>query len=289
MLWHGLPSERKRDIHEQVSIDAFFQMVKENQYKIQYRVMLSRYRGKTVCPLCHGTRLKEEATWVKIGGKSIADLVEMPIGNLRTWFEMLELSEHEAEISRRLLTEIKSRLGFLSEVGLNYLTLNRASNTLSGGESQRINLCTSLGSSLVGSLYILDEPRCVVGGHRTLCERLTGKDGQTDIVIWTSGDEFCRHALGCLHAIRLQVFGQHRCGNVHCQHDVDTLCGALVPRVACLGTCQHHHKQDEGEQSQQHGQMHHAHAPALRRLQISIGVAELNGGFALLPITYIPY
>ena len=158
MLWHGLPSERKRDIHEQVSIDAFFQMVKENQYKIQYRVMLSRYRGKTVCPVCHGTRLKKEATWVKIGGKSISDLVEMPIGNLRTWFEMLELNEHEAEVSRRLLTEIKSRLGFLSEVGLNYLTLNRASNTLSGGESQRINLCTSLGSSLVGSLYILDEP-----------------------------------------------------------------------------------------------------------------------------------
>ena len=158
MLWHGLPSERKRDIHEQISIDAFFQMVKENQYKIQYRVMLSRYRGKTVCPVCHGTRLKKEATWVKIGGKSISDLVEMPIGNLRTWFEMLELNEHEAEVSRRLLTEIKSRLGFLSEVGLNYLTLNRASNTLSGGESQRINLCTSLGSSLVGSLYILDEP-----------------------------------------------------------------------------------------------------------------------------------
>lgn len=170
MLWHGLPSERKRDIHDQVSIDAFFQMVKENQYKIQYRVMLSRYRGKTVCPLCHGTRLKEEATWVKIGGKSIADLVEMPIGNLRTWFEMLELSEHEAEISRRLLTEIKSRLGFLSEVGLNYLTLNRASNTLSGGESQRINLCTSLGSSLVGSLYILDEPS--IGLHSRDTARL---------------------------------------------------------------------------------------------------------------------
>ena len=187
MLWHGLPSERKRDIHEQVSIDAFFQMVKENQYKIQYRVMLSRYRGKTVCPLCHGTRLKEEATWVKIGGKSIADLVEMPIGNLRTWFEMLELSEHEAEISRRLLTEIKSRLGFLSEVGLNYLTLNRASNTLSGGESQRINLCTSLGSSLVGSLYILDEPS--IGLHQRDNVRLINSlkalrdEGNTVIVV----------------------------------------------------------------------------------------------------------
>lgn len=157
-LWHGLPSDSHRDIHEQVSIDAFFQMVKENQYKIQYRVMMSRYRGKTTCPECRGTRLKKESTWVKIGGKSITDLVEMPVGNLKDWFNNLELSEHDEKIGRRLLTEIKSRLGFLTEVGLSYLTLNRTSNTLSGGESQRINLCTSLGSSLVGSLYILDEP-----------------------------------------------------------------------------------------------------------------------------------
>ena len=158
MLWHGLPSERHRDIHEQVSIDAFFQMVKENQYKIQYRVMMSRYRGKTTCHTCHGTRLKKEAAWVKIGGKSITDLVEMPIVNLREWFINLQLSEHDAEVSKRLLTEIKSRLQFLVDVGLGYLTLNRQSNSLSGGESQRINLTTSLGSSLVGSLYILDEP-----------------------------------------------------------------------------------------------------------------------------------
>ena len=158
MLWHGLPSERYRDIHEQVSIDAFFQMVKENQYKIQYRVMMSRYRGKTTCHTCHGTRLKKEAAWVKIGGKSITDLVEMPIVNLREWFINLQLSEHDAEVSKRLLTEIKSRLQFLVDVGLGYLTLNRQSNSLSGGESQRINLTTSLGSSLVGSLYILDEP-----------------------------------------------------------------------------------------------------------------------------------
>ena len=156
-LWHGLPSDSK-DIHEQVSIDAFFQMVKDNQYKIQYRVMMSRYRGKTVCPECHGTRLKKETDYIKIGGMSITNLVEMPIGNLKLWFDNLQLDEHDAEIGRRLLAEIKMRLQFLVDVGLSYLTLNRPSNTLSGGESQRINLTTSLGSSLVGSLYILDEP-----------------------------------------------------------------------------------------------------------------------------------
>lgn len=158
MLWHGLPSEKNKDIHEQVSIDAFFQMVKENQYKIQYRVMMSRYRGKTTCPTCHGTRLKKEATWVKIGGMSITDLVEMPIVNLKQWFKELQLDAHDQEVAKRLLTEINNRLQFLLDVGLGYLTLNRMSNTLSGGESQRINLTTSLGSSLVGSLYILDEP-----------------------------------------------------------------------------------------------------------------------------------
>ncbi len=156
-LWHGLPSDSK-DLHKQVSIDAFFQMVKENQYKIQYRVMMSRYRGKTVCPDCHGTRLKKESEYVKINGMSIANLVEMPIGNLKQWFDNLPLSDHDAEVGKRLLTEIRSRLQFLVDVGLSYLTLNRQSNTLSGGESQRINLTTSLGSSLVGSLYILDEP-----------------------------------------------------------------------------------------------------------------------------------
>ncbi len=158
MLWHGLPSEKNKDIHEQVSIDAFFQMVKENQYKIQYRVMMSRYRGKTTCPTCHGTRLKKEATWVKIGGMSITDLVEMPIVNLKQWFKELQLDAHDQEVAKRLLTEINNRLQFLLDVGLGYLTLTRMSNTLSGGESQRINLTTSLGSSLVGSLYILDEP-----------------------------------------------------------------------------------------------------------------------------------
>lgn len=170
MLWHGLPSEKTLDNHDKVCIDAFFQMVKENQYKIQYRVMMSRYRGKTVCPDCHGTRLRKEATWVKVGGKSITELVEMPIINLKDWFDHLQLTEHEEQIAKRLLTEIKNRVGFLAEVGLGYLTLNRQSNTLSGGESQRINLTTSLGSSLVGSLYILDEPS--IGLHSRDTDRL---------------------------------------------------------------------------------------------------------------------
>ena len=169
-LWHGLPSERHKDIHEQVSIDAFFQMVRENQYKIQYRVMLSRYRGKTTCPKCHGTRLKPESDYVKIGGRSISDLVQMPIVRLKEWFDQVELTEQEQQIGKRLLTEINSRLQFLLDVGLGYLTLNRMSNSLSGGESQRINLTTSLGSSLVGSLYILDEPS--IGLHSRDTDRL---------------------------------------------------------------------------------------------------------------------
>ncbi|MBQ8657269.1 MAG: excinuclease ABC subunit UvrA [Prevotella sp.] len=169
-LWHGLPTDKHKDPHEQVSIDAFFQMVKENQYKIQYRVMMSRYRGKTICPVCHGTRLKPEAEYVKIGGRSISDLVEMPVVRLKKWFDQLQLTAQEQEVSRRLLVEINSRLQFLLDVGLGYLTLNRPSNTLSGGESQRINLTTSLGSTLVGSLYILDEPS--IGLHSRDTDRL---------------------------------------------------------------------------------------------------------------------
>lgn len=170
MLWHGFPSDKQRDKHEQISIDAFFQMVKENQYKIQYRVMLSRYQGKTICPTCHGTRLKQEANWVKIQGMSITNLVEMPITYLKQWFDNLTLTEHEQKIGKQLLIEINNRLQFLLDVGLGYLTLNRPSNSLSGGESQRINLTTSLGSSLVGSLYILDEPS--IGLHSSDTQRL---------------------------------------------------------------------------------------------------------------------
>lgn len=157
-LWHGLPSQKNKSLNDKVCIDSFFQMVKENQYKIQYRVMMSRYRGRTLCPECKGGRLKKEANYVKINGKSISNLVEMSISNLKKWFDNLELNEHEAKISKRLLTELNNRLQFMVDVGLGYLTLNRQSNSLSGGESQRINLTTALGSSLVGSLYILDEP-----------------------------------------------------------------------------------------------------------------------------------
>ena len=196
-LWNGLPKDRQRDIHDQVSINAFFAMVKENQYKIQYRVMLSRYKGKTTCPDCHGTRLKKEASYVKIGGKSISDLVEMPIWNLREWFIKLELTNHEQEIAKRILTEINNRLQFLVDVGLGYLTLNRRSNTLSGGESQRINLTTSLGSSLVGSLYILDEPS--IGLHSRDTDRLIHvlKELQSignTVIIVEHDEEFMRAA-----------------------------------------------------------------------------------------------
>ena len=161
-LWHG-PREK-------VCIDSFFKMLEENQYKIQYRVMLARYRGKTTCPLCHGTRLKKEANYVKVGGRSISQLVDLSIADLKNFFDHLQLDEHDMLIAKRILTEINNRLQFLLDVGLGYLTLNRLSNTLSGGESQRINLATSLGSSLVGSLYILDEPS--IGLHSRDTDRL---------------------------------------------------------------------------------------------------------------------
>jgi excinuclease ABC subunit A len=150
MLWKG-------NKHFE-GIGAFFNMLEANQYKIQYRVMLARYRGKTVCPECKGSRLKKEASYVKVSGKSINELVLMSVVKLKDFFDNIELDEHDAAIAKRLLLEINKRLQFLLEVGLGYLTLNRLSNSLSGGESQRINLVTSLGSSLVGSLYILDEP-----------------------------------------------------------------------------------------------------------------------------------
>ena len=139
-------------------LDEFFRFLKQNQYKIQYRVMLNRYRGKTLCPSCGGTRLKREASYVKVGGKSISELVSMPISELKDFFDNLKLTDYEVSASKRLILEINNRIQCLMDVGLSYLTLNRASNTLSGGESQRINLVSSLGSSLVGSLYVLDEP-----------------------------------------------------------------------------------------------------------------------------------
>ncbi len=169
-LWHGLPSERKRNKEEMVCIDSFFALLQDQQYKIQNRMILSRFRGKTLCPTCNGMRLKEEANYVKIGGMSITQLVNMSIKDLKEWFDALRLPEHEATIAQRPLIEITSRLQFLVDVGLGYLTLNRSSNTLSGGESQRINLTTSLGSTLVGSMYILDEPS--IGLHSRDTQRL---------------------------------------------------------------------------------------------------------------------
>ncbi|MBW6497497.1 MAG: excinuclease ABC subunit UvrA [Bacteroidales bacterium] len=172
--WYQLSQEQKELLWTGNSyfdgLDEFFKMVEANTYKIQYRVMLSRYRGKTVCPECHGTRLRKDAAYVKVAGKSISELVLMPIDSLARFFQTIALDPHEREVSRRLLLEINSRLAFLTDVGLGYLTLNRLSNSLSGGESQRINLATSLGSSLVGSMYILDEPS--IGLHQRDTHRL---------------------------------------------------------------------------------------------------------------------
>nr|WP_299344832.1 excinuclease ABC subunit UvrA [Allomuricauda sp.] len=172
--WFQLSEEQKQLVWDGndhfIGIHKFFELLEEKSYKIQNRVMLSRYRGKTKCPICKGKRLRKEANYVKIQGKSISDLIELPIKKLVPFFEELKLSEHDTKIAQRLLKEITTRLDFLSKVGLSYLTLNRKSNTLSGGESQRINLATSLGSSLVGSMYILDEPS--IGLHPKDTENL---------------------------------------------------------------------------------------------------------------------
>ena len=172
--YYELTDEQRRMLWEGTryfeGINAFFKMLQENQYKIQYRVMLARYRGKTICPACHGTRLKPEANYVRVGGKSISELVDLPITELKQFFDHLKLNAHDAQVAARILAEINSRIRFLLDVGLGYLTLNRLSNSLSGGESQRINLATSLGSSLVGSLYILDEPS--IGLHSRDTDKL---------------------------------------------------------------------------------------------------------------------
>ena len=197
LLWHGDADEAARPPQEQVTIDAFFRMLEENQYKIQYRVMLARYRGKTVCPKCGGRRLKPEAEYVKVGGRSIGELGEMPAGELLRFFDGLQLEPHEEQVAARLLTEIRNRLHFLCDVGLGYLTLLRPSNTLSGGESQRINLATSLGSSLVGSLYILDEPS--IGLHSRDTDRLIGvlrrlRDLGNTVIVVEHDEEIIRAA-----------------------------------------------------------------------------------------------
>ena len=172
--WFELTNKQKQLVWDGnkyfTGLTDFFKELEEKSYKIQNRVLLARYRGKTRCHECHGKRLRKEANYVKIAGKSISDLVELPIEELQVFFKGLQLNDYEQEVAKRLLLEINNRLQFLTDVGLGYLTLNRKSNTLSGGESQRINLATSLGSSLVGSMYILDEPS--IGLHPRDTERL---------------------------------------------------------------------------------------------------------------------
>ncbi|MFN7910769.1 MAG: excinuclease ABC subunit UvrA [Bacteroidota bacterium] len=168
-------------------LNAFFKMLEKESYKIQYRVMLARYRGKTACPDCNGTRLRKDANYVLVDGKCLNDLVLMPVKELPVFFKQIQLNDHDKKIAKRLLTEISNRIQYLNDVGLGYITLNRVANTLSGGESQRINLATQLGSTLVGSLYILDEPS--IGLHSRDTERLITvlrslqKQGNTVIIV----------------------------------------------------------------------------------------------------------
>ena len=204
-------------------LNAFFQMVESNSYKIQYRVMLSRYRGKTVCPDCHGSRLKKEAQYVKVGGKSITDLVLMPLDELKHFFDNLKLDENDQKIASRLLIEINNRLDFILDVGLGYLTLNRLSNTLSGGESQRINLATSLGSSLVGSTYILDEPS--IGLHSRDTDRLIKvlkrlRDIGNTVVVVEHDEKIIRNAD---HIIDIGPLAGEFGGELVCQGDYNDI------------------------------------------------------------------
>ncbi len=189
MLWHGTDHF--------YGIDAFFDYVDTQRHKVQYRVLKSRYMGKTLCPECHGMRLKREALYVKVGGRNIAELVQMTVGELVGFFDGLQLDEYDAKTAERVLKEIRSRLGYLVEVGLHYLTLDRLSATLSGGESQRINLSTSLGSNLVGSMYILDEPS--IGLHPRDTNRLIGvlkqlRDLDNTVIVVEHEEEVMRAA-----------------------------------------------------------------------------------------------
>lgn len=218
LLWHGNT--------QFPGIDGFFKMVEENQYKIQYRVMLARYRGKTLCPECHGARLRRETSYVKVGGYTITELVAMPVWKLREFFLGLKLNEHDAKVASRLMTEINNRIGFLCDVGLGYLTLDRMSSTLSGGESQRINLATSLGSSLVGSLYILDEPSIGLHSRDTqrLVEVLRKLQGLGNTVVVVEHDEDIMRAADYIIDVGPDA-GRHG-GEIVYQGVVDDLAGA---------------------------------------------------------------
>lgn len=195
-------------------LDTFFEYLKKKSYKIQYRVMLSRYRGRTICPDCKGTRLKKETNYVKIAGKNISELVLLPINELAVFFRSIKLLKHEEKIAERIFTEINNRIQFLLDVGLGYLTLNRLANTLSGGESQRINLATSLGSNLTGSLYILDEPSIGLHARDTqlLIKVLRNLQELGNTVIVVEHDEEIIRAADCL--IDIGVLAGQNGGNV---------------------------------------------------------------------------
>ena len=194
-IWKGCPAEDEK--HCIVGLEEFFEWVRKNRYKIQYRYLLSRYTGKTTCHSCGGSRLRKEAGYVKVGGKTISELMAMDVGKLIPFFENIELSESDRNIAGKAIDEVLTRLRYISDVGLSYLTLNRSSNSLSGGESQRINLVTALGSSLVGSMYILDEPS--IGLHPRDTERLISvlkrlRDLGNTIVVVEHDEEIMRAA-----------------------------------------------------------------------------------------------
>ena len=194
-IWKGCPAEDEK--HCIVGLEEFFEWVRKNRYKIQYRYLLSRYTGKTTCHSCGGSRLRKEAGYVKVGGKTISELMAMDVGKLIAFFENIELDESDRNIAGKAIDEVLTRLRYISDVGLSYLTLNRSSNSLSGGESQRINLVTALGSSLVGSMYILDEPS--IGLHPRDTERLISvlkrlRDLGNTIVVVEHDEEIMRAA-----------------------------------------------------------------------------------------------
>ena len=204
-------------------IDDFFKEVEQNQYKVQYRVMLSRYRGRTVCPSCEGYRLRKEALYIKVGGMHIGQLCEMPVKDLSNWFDRLEISEFDKQVAKRILLEVHNRLKTLIDVGLGYLTLNRLANSLSGGESQRIQLTRSLGSNLTNSLYILDEPS--IGLHSRDTERLIGvlkelRDLGNTVVVVEHDEMMMRQAD---HIIDMGPFASHLGGEVVAEGNYDEI------------------------------------------------------------------
>ena len=194
-IWKGCPADTEEE--SIIGLDEFFRWVESNRYKVQYKYMLNRYSGKTVCSSCGGSRLRKEALYVKVGGKTIHEMLCMNVRDLLDFLQNIELTEYEHTIADKAIEEIVSRLKYIDDVGLGYLTLNRTSNTLSGGESQRINLVTALGSSLVGSLYILDEPS--IGLHPRDTERLISvlkrlRDIGNTVVVVEHDEEIMRAA-----------------------------------------------------------------------------------------------